>query len=482
MVRVRFAPSPTGYLHIGNARTALFNYLFARKNSGRFILRIEDTDTERSKKEYEDAILEDLKWLGLNWDEGPDVGGDFGPYRQTERLQLYKDYADKLVLEGKAYRCWCTKEEIENRISKETQKISGYDNYCRNLSKNQIDKFQEEGRKPVIRFRVPEKDIVVNDIIRGTVIFERGALNDFVIMKSNGIPTFHFAVVIDDLLMQITHVIRGEDHLSNTPKHIVIFEALGYRPPSFAHMSMTLGPDRTRLSKRHGATSVRQYRENGYISEAVFNYLALLGWSSKDNQEIFSKEQLISEFSLEACNRSNAVFDPAKLLWMNSNYIRMKTSSEIFELSLPFFEEEGFSKNEITKHRKIIERVIEIEKEKLKTLKDVPERTLYFVKDNISWNSELLKKFKNPANEKILSEIKKIFETIEIFEKDNIEQSIRKFCEEKNLKTSEVFHPLRFALSGQTKGPGLFELIEILGKTICIKRIENFLSIKGEKE
>ncbi len=474
MVRVRFAPSPTGYLHIGNARTALFNYLFARKNNGKFILRIEDTDTERSKKEYKESIIEDLKWLGLSWDEGPDTGGPYGPYIQTERLHLYRDYAEKLISEGKAYRCWCTKEEIENRC-RDQQKSSGYDNHCRNLTDSQISRFQEEGRKPVIRFRVPERDIIVNDIIRGTVLFEAGALNDFVIMKSNEIPTFHFAVVIDDLSMQITHVIRGEDHLSNTPKHILIFESLGYRPPMFAHMSMTLGTDRTRLSKRHGATSVRQYRETGYLSEAVFNYLALLGWSSKDNQEVFSKQQLIEEFSLEACNRSNAVFDPAKLLWLNGLYIRMKSSKELLELSLDFLKKAGYSESQIVQKKDIIEKVIEMEKEKFKTLQDIPERTGYFITENISWDSETVKKIKNQTSEKLLSEIKIELETLEPFEKSKIEELIRNFCKKRNLKTGEIFHPLRFALTGQTKGAGLFELIELLGKELSTRRIENFL-------
>lgn len=475
MIRVRFAPSPTGFLHIGNARTALFNYLFARKNNGRFVLRIEDTDTARSKKEYEESIIEDLKWLGLSWDEGPDIGGPFGPYRQTERLHIYKEYADKLVSQGKAYRCWCTKEEIEKRITEKGQEKAGYDNFCRTISDSQISRFEAEGRKPVIRFRVPEKDIIVKDIIRGTVVFDSGSLNDFVILKSNGIPTFHFAVVIDDLSMQISHVIRGEDHLSNTPKHILIFEALGYPVPHFAHMSMTLGKDRTRLSKRHGATSVRQYRENGYLPEAVFNYLALLGWSSKDNQEIFTKQKLIDEFSLEACNKSNAVFDPAKLLWMNAVYMREKTSSEIFALSLPFLKKAGYSETLLEKHRETIERVIELEKEKIKTLLDIPERTGYFIVDDISWDPELAKKFKNPETEKILLVIKKGLESLEPFEKSNIEQTIRKYCQSKNLKTGEVFHPLRFALTGQTKGAGLFETIELLGKQRVLKRIENFL-------
>ena len=470
MVRVRFAPSPTGYLHIGNARTALFNYLFARKNKGVFVLRIEDTDLDRSSDEFEKGILDDLRWLGLSWDEGPDIGGPYQPYRQIERLNLYREYATRLVSEGKAYQCWCTKEEIEERT-----KAKGYDNYCRNLTDEQIAKFKSEGRKPVLRFKVPEKDVVVNDIIRGIVRFESGSLNDFVIMKSNGVPTFHFAVVINDFEMKITHVIRGEDHLSNTPKHILIFESFGQIPPQFAHMSMTLGPDRTRLSKRHGATSVRQYRENGFLSDAMFNYLALLGWSSKDNQEIFPREKLIQEFSIESCNKSNAIFDPAKLLWMNSQYMKIKPSSEIAKLSIPFLEKAGYEKSSIEKNMKTIERVIDLEKEKFKTLKDVPERISPFITEDITWNSGLSQKFKSPEATRILSDILVEIKEIEPFEKTVLEDMIRKFCEEKKVKTGEVFHLLRFALTGVTKGPGLFELMEILGKEVSIKRIEKFL-------
>ncbi len=470
MVRVRFAPSPTGYLHIGNARTALFNYLFARKNNGVFVLRIENTDVERSNSRFEESIIEDLKWLGLSWDEGPDTGGPYQPYRQMDRLNLYREYANRLLSEGKAYRCWCTREEIEKRAT-----TGGYDNYCRNISDAQISKFQSEGRKPVLRFKVPEKEVIVKDIIRGTIRFEADSINDFVIMKSNEIPTFHFAVVIDDFEMKITHVIRGEDHLSNTPKHILIFEALGQTPPQFAHMSMTLGPDRTRLSKRHGATSVRQYRESGFLSNAMFNYLALLGWSSKDNQEIFSKQQLIQEFSLEACNKSNAIFDPAKLLWMNSQYMKMKSAKEITELSIPFLEKAGYEKSNIERHRQIIEKIVELEKEKFRILEDVPERVAPYITEDIDWNLQLLQKFGIPETSKILSEILPEIKKIEQFERSAIENIIRKFCKEKNLKTGEVFHPLRFALTGMTKGPGLFELMEILGRDVSVRRIEKFL-------
>jgi len=314
-MRLRFAPSPTGYLHIGNARTALFNYLLAKKHQGRFILRIEDTDIARSKKEFEAGIIEDLRWLGLNWDEGPDKGGNFGPYRQSERLKTYQEFAEKLLKENKAYHCYCTKEELDQR-NKELlarKESPRYDNRCRNLSDEQKKKYLEEGRKPVIRFKIPEKTIEVNDLIRGKVSFDTKLMGDFIIMKSDGKPAFNFAVVVDDILMRITTVIRGEDHLSNTPRHIMLFEALNSKIPEFAHMAMTMGPDGSRLSKRHGATSIREYRKLGMLPEALFNYLALLGWGSKKDQEIFTKEELIKEFSLERCKEGAAIFGPEKL-------------------------------------------------------------------------------------------------------------------------------------------------------------------------
>ncbi len=364
MVRVRFAPSPTGYLHIGNARTALFNYLFARKNRGRFILRIEDTDSERSKQEYEEALMDDLRWMGIDWDEGPDKGGQNGPYRQMERLGLYRKFADKLLSEGRVYRCFCTREEVEKRnMEAGANQSAGYDNHCRNLTSVELQKYQDEGRRPVLRFMVPGEDIKVDDMIRGEVVFGSGNIPDFVIVKSDGMPLFHFAVVIDDYLMDITHVIRGEDHLSNTPKHIMMFRAVGAVPPRFAHMSMTLGKDRARLSKRrHGETSVRAYREAGYLPEAFFNYISLLGWGTKESQDIFSRDELIDEFSIERCHKANAIFDPEKLLWMNGYYIRAATPEKILSMSMPFLTEAGLLSREPGENElRYIEKAIALE-------------------------------------------------------------------------------------------------------------------------
>jgi glutamyl-tRNA synthetase len=472
MVRVRFAPSPTGYLHIGNARTALFNYLFAKKNNGKFILRIEDTDKERSKKEYEDAIIEDLKWLGIEWDEGPDIGGAFGPYRQSERIHIYREFAEKLLKEGYVYKCYCTKEELEEMRNKAIEKglPPGYDGRCRNLTKEKIIEYEREGRSYVLRLKVPQETIEINDLIRGKVLFEGENITDFVITKSDGTPTFNFAVVIDDYLMKITHVIRGEDHLSNTPKHILIFKAIKAEIPKFAHMSMTLGPDRTRLSKRHGATSVRAYRENGYLPEAFFNYIALLGWGTTESKEIFTKEQLINEFSIERCHKASAIFDSEKLLWMNSLYIRNAEIERIYKLAIPFLKEANLIDSVDKEKEEYIKKAITLEKEKIKTLKDIPYLIEFFLKEP-GYEKEEFEKLVNEKTKKLLSEIADIFENIEDFKKDIIENKVREYCKERDVKTPTVFHPLRFAVSGRTKGPDLFGMLELLGKEKVIERI-----------
>lgn len=476
MVRVRFAPSPTGYLHVGNARTALFNYLFAKNKNGTFVLRIEDTDAERSKKEYETAIMEDLMWFGVEWDEGPDKGGPYGPYRQTERLSFYQQAAEQLLEEEKAYRCYCTKEEIDRR-NKECGKneSAGYDNHCRELSQQEIKRYETEGRKPVLRLKVPAKRVQVNDLIRGNVVFEAEHIPDFVIMKSDGLPTFHFAVVIDDCLMKITHVIRGEDHLSNTPKHIMLFEALGFEVPQFAHMSMTLGRDKTRLSKRHGATSVRAYRQAGYLPEAFFNYISLLGWGTTESQDIFSKQELISQFSLERCNKSNAVFDPEKLLWMNGLYIRKSPPERILRLSLPYLKQAGIIQDSDTEEQmKYLEKAIALEQEKIKLLTDVPYHIGFFVKEP-EYEQQAVSKYLTEKGRQILREILLSLQGVIEWTVENLENNVREFCETKRYKPGEVFHPIRVALSGKTTGPGLFEMIEHLGREKTLQRLSRWV-------
>lgn len=325
-IRVRFAPSPTGPFHIGGARSALFNWLLAKKyTDGKFVLRIEDTDRVRSTKESEENIKAALKWLGLDWNEGIDVGGEYGPYRQTERLDIYKKFTDKLLAEGKAYYCYCTEEEIEaeRQALRAQNKMPLYGGHCRNLTPEQIAKYEAEGRKPVIRFRTPcDQSVKFDDMVRGKMSFDSNGIGDFVIVKADGIPVYNYAVVIDDALMHITHVIRAEEHLSNTPRQVVLYEALGFPVPKFGHISLILGKDHTKMSKRHGATSVEQYKNLGYLPEAIVNFLALLGWAPQSEQEIFSIDELIKEFSMDHVAKNPAVFDIDKLNWINAQYMK----------------------------------------------------------------------------------------------------------------------------------------------------------------
>ena len=353
-VRVRFAPSPTGSLHIGGARTALFNLLFARHNNGTFVLRIEDTDTERSTEESAAQIIRSMRWLDLDWDEGPEKGGDFGPYFQSQRLELYKKEVDRLLAEGKAYRCYCTPEELAERreAALKAGKPPKYDGTCRNLTAEQIEKYEAEGRKYAIRLKMPEEgQTEVNDLIRGRVVFENSVLDDFIIVKSNGIPTYNFACVIDDNAMQITHIIRAEEHLSNTPKQIQAYLALGYEIPQFAHVPMILAPDRSKLSKRHGATSVEEFREQGYLAKAIINYLTLLGWSPEGTEEIFEIDKAIKEFTLERVNKTAAIYDVKKLTWINGHYMRELDSAFVTEETIPFMIKKGIITEQEAKER-----------------------------------------------------------------------------------------------------------------------------------
>jgi glutamyl-tRNA synthetase len=331
-MRLRFAPSPTGYIHVGNVRTALFNFLHSKKHNGKFILRIEDTDIERSTKEYEESLLKSIKWLGLSWDEGPDVDGEFGPYRQSERTDIYKKYALKLMEEGKAYYCFCTPEELE--VEREKARKAGqpykYSGKCRNIPPEEGEKRVKNGEKAVIRFKMPqEKDFKYKDLIRGEISFDLNLFGDFVIIRSNGLPSYNYAVVIDDHFMKITDIIRGEDHISNTPKQIKLYEAFGWTPPNFGHLSMVLGPDGSPLSKRHGATSLIQFDEMGYLPEALLNYLAMLGWAPPEEREILTLKELIELFDITKVSKSGAIFDYNKLNWVNRKHIQALSEEEL---------------------------------------------------------------------------------------------------------------------------------------------------------
>ncbi|HEX3034539.1 MAG TPA: glutamate--tRNA ligase [Thermodesulfobacteriota bacterium] len=454
-VRTRFAPSPTGALHIGGVRTAIFNWLFARHHNGKFILRIEDTDQARSTEESLVEILDGMRWLGLDWDEGPT--------RQSERLSVYQEYAKKLADSGNAYRCYCTPEELEGR-RKEAQKqgrVYRYEGRCRNLQPYPSD-------KPfAIRLKTPEAgSIEVEDLIRGDIAFDAKEIDDFVIQKMDGFPTYNFAVVIDDATMDITHVIRGDDHLSNTPKQILIYEALGYDTPKFAHVSMILGSDKTKLSKRHGATSVTAYREMGYLPEALVNYLVRLGWSYGD-QEVFSKEELIEKFTLENVGKAPAVFNPEKLIWLNGWYIRNKPAHEIAELVIPFLEKKGF---EVTLDERFI-KIVDSLRERAKTLVEIADSAGYFFTDEIKYDEAAQKKFLTPEILPIFETLISRLSSLDNFQASEMQNIFKEIMEERGIKMVQVAQPVRVALTGDTVSPGIFEVMEILGKERVIERL-----------
>ena len=375
-IRVRIAPSPSGNLHIGTARTALFNYLFAKKNHGKYVLRIEDTDLDRSSQAYIDNIYDSLKALGLNWDEGPDVGGPYGPYQQSERFDIYPKYAQKLIDMGYAYECFCTQEELdaEKEESIKNKKPHKYSGKCRNLSEAEKEKLRAEGRKPSIRFHVPEGETSYDDMVKGHLHFDNSLIGDFVIMKSNGTPTYNFAVVIDDMEMKISHIIRGEDHISNTAKQIMIYNALGAEVPKFGHLGMILAPDRSKLSKRHGATAVSEFVEKGYLTEALVNFVALLGWSPSDGHEIKTLDEIAADFRINEVSSSNSIFEYDKLNWMNGQYIKKMDLAKLTQLVKPYLS--CYDLSEYTE--KQLERIVEVTREPITILSELTNDTKYF--------------------------------------------------------------------------------------------------------
>ncbi|MEF3280689.1 MAG: glutamate--tRNA ligase [Elusimicrobiota bacterium] len=483
-IRVRFAPSPTGHLHIGGARTALFNYLLAKKYNGVFVLRIEDTDELRSSAESMNSIFESLKWLGLDWDEGAMADGrekgDFGPYIQSKReaMGIYKKYVDYLLEKGYAYYCYCTVEELEEMRKKAQleKRPPRYDGRCRNLSKEKIEQYKKEGRKPVIRFKMPDDGITKwNDLIHGELKFENRLLYDFIMIKASGYPTYNFACVIDDYLMGISHVIRGDDHISNTPLQINLYKAFGWKLPEFAHLSMILGPDGLRLSKRHGATSIGEYKRLGYLPQTLKNYLALLGWSTPDSQQIFEEGELEKKFDLSGCQKNPAVFDTTKLTWMNGEYIRKLSKEKLYELALPYLKEADIN---LQKAKVNPQDIVAIEQEKYKLLSDVPKLVDFFFKDDIDYDADSVEKvFRKPEVRDILIGLKDLYSNMDGFSEALIEEKTRAFSKEKGYKTSQVFHPLRVSVSGRACGPTLFRMMEYLGKEAVIKRINKSIEL-----
>ncbi|MFQ5882339.1 MAG: glutamate--tRNA ligase [Candidatus Methylomirabilales bacterium] len=468
-VRVRFAPSPTGYLHVGGARTALYNWLFARHHGGTFFLRIEDTDVERSTAVSAEAILEGMQWLGLDWDEGP--------FRQVERLSVYREHAERLLKAGKAYGCTCTPEELEERrkAALADGRSPRYDGRCR-------DRRPEIGRPWALRLRVSGAGVtVVQDLIHGEVRFDNAELDDFILLRSDGLPTYNFAVVVDDALFNATHVIRGDDHLSNTPKQIHLYQALNFPLPRFAHIPMILGPDRTRLSKRHGATSVLGYRELGYLPEALVNYLARLGWSHGD-QEIFSREELIRYFDISRVGHTPAVFDQAKLDWLNAHYLREADPKRLADLLVPFWRQAGILPEEIEakagswsssgRPGTFGETVILAFRERAKTLRELAQASGFLFRASVDYDGKAVEKYLRPEALTSLRELCGRLQKVTPFNAATLEGLYRDFVAEKGLKLGDVAQPTRLALTGRMVSPPLFQVMELLGREICLQRLE----------
>lgn len=459
-VRVRFAPSPTGHLHLGGARTALFNWLYAEHNKGTFILRIEDTDRTRSTEEYIEAIIEGMKWLGLDWDEGP--------YRQTDRFNIYKGYADKLIKEGKAYYCYCLPEELEKRRQEALAqgKPQKYDGRCRNVKEPVVD------RIPTVRFMMPQEGkTIVDDFIRGKVTFDNAQLDDLIIIRSDGTPTYNFVVVVDDVDMEITHVIRGDDHLNNTPKQIHIYKALGYKIPAFAHLPMILGPDKTRLSKRHGATAVTSYKEMGYLSDAFINYLVRLGWAHGD-QEVFTRDELTEYFSLEDVGKSAAVFNPEKLLWLNSHYLKNTPTEKLVELVKPFLIREKIIKEDQTVDKVWLSKAVDTLKERSRTLVELANSLRFYITEDIEYDEKARSKFLNKKSLPHLIDVKEALKRLDDFIAPEIEKVFGALVEKHNIKLGNLAQPVRVAITGKAESPGIFEVLEIVGKEKTLKRLE----------
>lgn len=475
--RVRFAPSPTGPLHIGGARSALFNYLLARKEGGTFIVRSEDTDLERSSRESEHNILEALRWMDINWDEGIEAGGDNGPYRQTERLEIYREFTERLIREGKAYYCYCSEEELEQERQElmakgETPRYLGK---CRHLTPEQRAQFEAEGRKPVVRFRVPEgEQIHIPDLIRGDVVFDSDGIGDYIIVKSDGIPTYNFAVVIDDVSMNITHVIRGEEHLSNTPRQVLLYQALELPSPRFAHISLILNTEGRKMSKRDGDTAVIDYKKKGYLPEAMVNFIVLMGWAPLGEEEFFTMEELAEKFSLDRVSKSPAVFDVNKLNYINAHYIKKAPAERLAELALPYLRETGvLPEGELTSDQKEwLLGFVQAINGHLSYLAEVRDYVHYFHGETVPQpEGEALEILQGEQVPSVLNLFKEKIAQVEPLSAENAKAILKQITKELKLGGKQVFMPVRIALTGQMHGPDLDNIIALLGKENVIKRL-----------
>ncbi|MDZ7291196.1 MAG: glutamate--tRNA ligase [candidate division KSB1 bacterium] len=472
--RVRFAPSPTGHLHIGNARTAILNWLFARHSGGIFILRIEDTDLERSTKESEISIYQDLRWLGLNWDEGPDVGGPVGPYRQSERLKIYREHAERLIASGHAYYCYCTPEELEARreAALKNGQLPRYDGRCRHLTPAERAIKEKAGRKPVVRFAMPDKDVSFDDLVKGRLTFPPDALGDFVLLRSDGLPTYNYAVVVDDHLMQISHVIRGDDHVSNTPKQIMLYEAFGWSSPQFCHIPMILGPDRERLSKRHGATSIDEYASKGYLPDALINFLSLLGWSSETGEEILSRERLIKEFDFSRLTRAAAVFDVVKLNWMNGVYIRNMNLDELTAACIPYLQK---ADRELPEYE-TLKKMITLVRDGLEYLSQIVEKLdMFFVDEVRITDGAAIGMSQTESAQKVYWSFLRQLDKYDTLTAEVFRRLMKTVNEETGVMGRDLWMPIRIALTGQMHGPELPMIVEIFGKEKCRRFVQKIV-------
>jgi glutamyl-tRNA synthetase len=476
-VRVRFAPSPTGYPHLGNIRTALFNWLFARHHGGKFILRIEDTDVARKVEGAVEAILDSLHWLGLNWDEGP--------YFQSQRLPIYRETAQRLLEDGHSYLCYCSPERLEAMRQEQIKRRQPpkYDRRCRELTRRERAELEATGINPVIRFRTPlEGETTFYDLIRGAVTFKNDTLDDFVLLKSDGYPTYHLANVVDDHLMAISHVLRADEWLSSTPRHILLYQALDWQPPQFAHLPMILGPDRAKLSKRHGATTVIEYQRQGYLPEAMVNFLALLGWSLDDRTELLSREELIKHFSLERVGKTAAIFNKDKLDWMNGVYLRKLSLEEFVQQALPFLDRDLPKSVGRPFERSYLSQVLSLIQERARTLAEVPQLASFFFLEELHYDTGLLlsEKLDTESAGRAITIVLQKLEGVTTWDPTTLENLLRPLATELNLKTGELFGLLRVAVTGRTAAPPLFQTMAVLGREKCLKRLNAALEFLSD--
>ncbi|MBT2758972.1 glutamate--tRNA ligase [Mesobacillus foraminis] len=480
-IRVRYAPSPTGHLHIGNARTALFNYLFARNQGGKFIIRIEDTDQKRNIEGGEQSQLRYLKWLGIDWDESVDIGGEYGPYRQSERNHIYEKYNQELFEKGLAYKCYCTEEELEaeREAQMERNETPKYSGRCRHLSKEDQEKLEKEGRKPSIRFKVPAGKILsFDDMVKGEVSFESDGFGDFVIVKKDGIPTYNYAVVLDDHLMKISHVLRGDDHISNTPKQLLIYEAFGWEPPVFGHMTLIVNESRKKLSKRDESIIqfIEQYEELGYLPEALFNFIGLLGWSPAGEDEIFSKDEFIEKFDPSRLSKSPALFDRQKLTWMNNQYMKQADLDRVIELALPHLIEAGrVDENRSVEADSWIRSLISLYQEKMSYGAEIVELSEIFFQTNVQFEEEAREVLSGEQVPEVLRAFLEEIRSLPEFTASLIKGAVKAVQKGTGHKGQKLFMPIRAAVTGQTHGPDLMLAIELLGREKVEQRVTNLL-------